>query len=286
MPFILLSTVFFAVMALTVRALSNAIPSTQTAAFRHALGLGTICAFLLLTKRRPDTRRLDLLALRGLLGGAAVLTYFVAIERLGAARATVLNYTSPIYAALWARLFLNEKATRRTASGLFIATIGAAFVALSSFTESPSWPSLSGSIAGLASGVLGGGAIAAVKAARTQSDSPTVFASFSLFGLALSAPLALHTWVTPTSFELLLLLLVGLTALVGQILFTHGMASTTATLGGAGTQLIPALAWVGAVFLFDEVFSVFSLLGALLCVLGVLLVAWPPKSLDRLPSRA
>ena len=63
---------------------------------------------------RPGTfrpRRKGLLVSRGLFGGVAALLYFLAIERIPAGEATLLNNTFPIWAVLLSLFLLNERPT-------------------------------------------------------------------------------------------------------------------------------------------------------------------------------
>lgn len=273
---IALSAVFFATMAVLVRTLAGRVPAAQVVVFRHLVGLSVIGAYFLFRGRGPTLARPRLLLLRGVFGGAAVLSYFVAIERLGAAPATILNYASPIYATFWAALLLKERPSRMSLVGLVCATVGAILVA-SSTHPTASWTSLGGALAGIASGVFGGAAITAVKAARSNADAPTVFGAFSLVGLLMGLLPAVSTWTTVDAPTLLVLLLVGFLALVGQLLFTQGLAYTTATSGSATTQLVPVLSWALAVLFLKEPIQPLAAGGALFSVGGVLLGIVPRK---------
>src|SRR5437667_460281 len=64
----------------------------------------------------------------GAFGGAAVLCYFLAIEHLNVGMATLLNYTAPVFTALWAWLFLGERIGRGTLGALALTTSGVALV--------------------------------------------------------------------------------------------------------------------------------------------------------------
>ena len=94
------SALFFALMAVTTRTLAGRVPAPQVSLVRFAVGLLGAGVLFLARGRGPDLRRRGLLVLRGGFGGAAVLTYFVAIERLGVAPGTVLNYTAPVFASV------------------------------------------------------------------------------------------------------------------------------------------------------------------------------------------
>lgn len=266
---IVLSSVFFATMAVLARHLSKQLPPFQLSFMRFAVGGALMLSWFVVRRRGPDLRRPVMLGLRGLFGSAAVLTYFVAIERLGSGPATVLNYCSPIYAALFASFFLQERPTGLMRVGLGVATIGAVLVSIATGEfATPTHPGIGG-LAGLASGLLGGAAITVIRSLRSNTDAPTVFFAFSSVGLVVTTPLALPGWVPLEGALLPLALVMGLLSVGGQLLFTYGMGFSSASSGSAITQLVPVLAWVLGVVVLSEPIVPLSALGALLCVGGV-----------------
>lgn len=267
---IALSSLFFAAMAVLSRTLAGRVPAAEQVVVRHAIGLAVIALVFAARRQVPVLKRPGLLALRGVLGGGAVLAYFVAIERLGAAPATVLNYISPVFAALWAAAFLGERPSRTMFLGLVLATGGAALVTLASGDFTTLSSSAVGALAGLASALLGGAAMATVKAAREDADAFTIFLAFSVLGLAMGVPFAAAHWVPLGGAELATGALIGALAVAGQLLFTWGMGHTTATAGSATTQLVPVFAWTMAIGLLGEPVRPLAFAGALLCVAGVL----------------
>ncbi|MBL8934985.1 MAG: DMT family transporter [Archangium sp.] len=275
---IVLSSIFFSLMAVLARHLSKQVPAFQLSFIRFAIGSALMTSLFLYRRTPPDLKHSKKLLFRGLFGTAAVLTYFVAIQRLGSGPATVLNYCSPIYAALFASLFLKERPTGLMRAGLALATIGAVLVSIATgeFSQ-PLHPGLGG-LAGLASGIFGGAAITVLRSLRSDTNAPTVFLAFSGVGLLISAPLALPGWVPLDGVLLPLALLMGLLSVGGQLLFTYGMGFTTATSGSATTQLVPVLAWFFGVTLLSEPIVPLSAVGAVLCVGGVLLGALKPRS--------
>jgi drug/metabolite transporter (DMT)-like permease len=272
---IAISSLFFGLMATMVRLLAGAVPSTQLTAVRFAVGLVGVGLIFLARGKRPNLKRWRLLALRGLFGGIAVVTYFFAIERLGAAAATVLNYSSPVYAAAFAAWFLHERTGPLARVGLLVATAGAALVAFGSGSAAnPLVPDV-GAIAGVLSAVAGGAAMTVIKRLRDDTDAETVFLAFCAVGLVVSLPLAAPGWVPMEGRALWIALGIGLLSIAGQLLFTWGMGFTTATAGSATTQLVPAVAWVLSLAWLGEPVTPLGAVGSLLCVGGVLLGVVP-----------
>lgn len=267
---IALSSVFFGLMAVTTRLLSGLVPSAQIVTVRFTIGVVACLGFFLARRSGPQLKQWKLLLGRGVFGGLAVLTYFFAIERLGAAAATVLNYSSPIYAAFFAAWFLGEQSTWLKRTGLLAATLGSALVTLSSAPLASFVPDV-GAIAGVASAVVGGAAMTSIRKLRNDTDAVTIFFAFCVVGGLLSAPVAAQAWVPLEGRTLWLCLAVGLFSIGGQLLFTWGMGFTTATMGSATTQLVPAVTWVLSVAWLSEPLTPLGTVGALCCVTGVLL---------------
>lgn len=273
---IAVSSLFFGVMAVTTRLLAGKVPAAEIAAVRFAIGIVACSAWFVARRERPNFGRWRLLAMRGFFGGVAVVTYFFAIERLGAAAATVLNYSSPIYAAVFAAWFLAEKSTWLKRFGLVFATVGAGLVTLSSAPEGHHWTAIDlGAIAGVLSAIAGGAAMTSMRKLRDDTDAVSIFFAFCVVGFALSAPLAAPQWVSLSGNALWICLAVGVLAIIGQLLFTYGMGFTSATAGSATTQLVPVVAWTLSLGWLGEPVTVLGVIGALLCVSGVLLGVAP-----------
>lgn len=283
---IAVSSLFFGLMAVLTRLLAGQVPSAQIATVRFAVGV-VGCGFLFLGQRSlPQLGQWRLLGLRGLLGAVAVVTYFFAIERLGAAAATVLNYSSPIYAAAFAAWFLGETSTPLRRLGLVVATSGAVVVTLSTGSvEKPLVPDV-GAIAGFISAIAGGASMTAIRRLRDDTGATTVFFAFCVVGFWVSLPLAAPGWVPLSGSALFISLAVGLLSIVGQLLFTWGMGFTSATAGSATTQLVPAVAWTLALGWLGEPVTGLGVVGALLCVSGVLLGVVPWREVIVGASRA
>lgn len=283
---IAVSSLFFGLMAVLTRLLAGKVPAAEVAAVRFFVGLLGSAMLFAARRRAPNLTQWRLLALRGLLGGIAVVTYFFAIERLGAAPATVLNYSSPIYAAVFAAWFLGETTSHLRRLGLVVATTGAALVTFSSSTAANPWVPDVGAIVGVLSAVAGGGAMTVIRKLRDDTDALTVFFAFCVVGLLVSAPLAAPGWVPLEGEALAICAAVGLLSIGGQLLFTWGMGFTTATSGSATTQLVPVVAWALALGWLDEPVKLLGVAGALLCVGGVLLGVVPWRQVLARPRQA
>jgi len=195
---------------------------------------------------RPHNKKL--LAARGILGGLAALLYFGALAFIPAGQATLLNNTFPVVAVVISYFALGERpgwqillALALTSAGVVLVLGGGA--AGSSF----GW----GQLAGLASAVLGGGAVTCIRALRADHNAPTIFFAFGLGGLAVSAPFALGPWTT-APLPWLAALGAALVAFAAQLFMTEAYGALTVAEAAVWQQLTPAASYLWAMGLLGE----------------------------------
>lgn len=244
-----------------------------TAVFdRFLLSLVFVIGICLLRRRALKTAQPRMLVMRGVLGGGAVLLYFTSIQLAGVARGTLLNYTYPI----WANLFawgLGARPTRAFWVSLFIALIGVWFILVPETGLGMRGVGL-GEVSGLMSAVLAGAAVLTIKELRRTDESLTVIASFSLFGMLMSLPFAplsemerlLRPEVVPYSLGIALL------AFLGHVFFTRGYRGVSVQRATLLSLSVPLVAGVAGILALGEDLTGRFSFGALL-VLGATGVA-------------
>lgn len=237
----------------------------QMAFARMAIGTG-MC--LLLFRLRPGTFRpvnARLLVTRGLLGGAAVVLYFLSLARIPAGQATLLNNAFPVLATVISFWTLEERPTIHLGLALCVATLGMALVlGDGSLPTALGW----GEAAGIGSAILGAGAVTSIRALRATDNAFTIFFAFTLGGMAVSLPFALSAW-PPLGPAWLLALGVGVVSFAAQILMTDAYGALTVPEAAVWQQLTPVASYLWALFLLGERLSAAGALGALLGVGGV-----------------
>ncbi len=237
------SSVFFGGMAVMVRGLSSSLSAGQLVLFRFAVGLFAMAAYFAARRRGPEIPRVGPWLMRGAFGGVAVYLYFVAVGELGAGPATVLNNSSPVYAALFATFFLRERPNAHLWLGLGLATFGSMLVIASTVTPG-SFTLSGGALAGLLAGVFGGASAAVIRSLRRDTEATSVFLSFCIFGVLVGGPMAAVHWRPVGGEALLLAVAVGLVSLAAQLLYTYAFAFVNVAVGKAITQLTVPL-WEG-----------------------------------------
>ncbi len=277
------SALCFAAMAFAAKLASRTVPGGELAFLRFVLMLVPLLFSTRLRRRALDIRRLDLLVYRGVFGGTAVLLYFLAIEHVPVGVATLLNYSSPVWAVLFAALFLGERTRPRLLVPLVVALSG--MVLVTGAFAHPEHPFRLGrwEAVGLLSAVLSGAAVASIRAARRTENSWAIYTSFSIFGLFVAAPGALWNFRWPDPVAWLLVLLVGGFSIAAQLLMTYAYRWVTNLQAGVLAQITVVVSMaLGVTFLGDRL-APQQLLGAALAVggvIGVVLLSSTPKAVE------
>jgi drug/metabolite transporter (DMT)-like permease len=216
-------------MAVCVRLATPHMAATQVACVRFA---GSFLVLVLATRARqlrPGTGNAGRLILRGLLGGSAITCYYIGIGRAGAALATLLHSTYPVFTALFAVLLLGEPFTRRLGGALALNVVGTAVV-LGSPRDLGTQVG-SGTLVALLGGVLAGGALATASELRRSESASLVTIWFMAVGALLTAPSFVAGAPAWSSTLALALGGVVVTSASGQWLLHHGLGFVSATTG-------------------------------------------------------
>jgi len=253
-------------MALATKLAAARLPGPQIAFVRFLIGLAA-CAVARTRVQMRANNKVGLL-MRGAYGGAAVLFFFIGIAHLPVGIATLLNYTAPVFTAIYAAAFLGEAITRATLGALALTSVGVVLVILGTAPAGTlaldRWE-----LAGVLSAMLSGAAVATIREVRKTDGSWEIFTAFCVAGAVFCAIPALRGWVRPTGFEWLILVVVGLTSVVGRLLMTHALRYVRAAVGGIIAQLTPvtslALGWA----LFGDRIGALAGAGAALTLVGV-----------------
>jgi len=256
----------FALMALATKVACARLPGPQVAFVRFVIGLGA-CAIAGLRVPMRARNKVGLL-LRGAYGGAAVLFYFIAIAHLPVGIATLLNYTAPVFTAIYAAVFLGEAITRGTLFALALTSVGVALV-IGGTAPAGSLALGPWQLIGLLSAMLSGAAVATIREVRKTDGSWEIFAAFCLAGAVICAGPALQGWVRPRPLEWKILVLVGVLSVIGQLLMTHALRYVRAAVGGIIAQLTPVTSMVLGWMMFRDRIAGLALAGAALTLAGV-----------------
>lgn len=278
----------FAVMSLCAKAAGSAaagvpIPAAEATLFRFAFGTVVMLPLLRSCSARLLGEDKWGLTMRGVTGGAAVLFYFIALNRTTLTHAVLLNFTSIIFAPLCALVALRERVSAAAATSIALASIGIVLV-----TRPSGGGANIGDLAGLASGVLAGAAVTAIRHLRRAETASSIFFYFSLVGMPIAAVACLFqrmVWPTPMGWALLL----GMAAssVVAQMLQTFGYASVRTAEGVLMTLSQIVYSSAASALLFHEPLPPATVVGGCLILAAGVWSAYGGKPVQELrPSCA
>jgi len=273
----LLSAVFFAAMAALIRG-TPSVNAYVLGMARFVVGTLVCVGTFAVRLDRPRWVNWPWMVARGVVGSIAVIIFFWSIQNIGLAKATVLNYTYVIWAAVFAAPMLGERLRPAQWAMVALAVLGVGLL-----FEVRELGVSGGDLIALCGGICSGFAVIAITRCRDTDSSTNVFWSQSLFGIgAVAWPMATH-WAMPTLPQVGLMIVVGLLATAGQLLMTHAYKHTGAAQGSLLSLFTPVLGGLIGVLYFHEAFSLRFGLGALLILVACGYLALRPVQ-RRAPS--
>lgn len=216
----------FSVMALAGRELSGVL-STFEIQFWRAFIAGVAVLPLILRRNSGlmGTRRPALHLARNVVHFGAQCGWFYAIGVIPLAQVFALEFTTPIWTAILAALFIGERITRTRAFAILLGFAGIIAITRPGLAEvEPASLVVLGAAAGYA--------ISYVLLKRlTQSESPlTILFYMSLVQVPLSLGLSAWQWSWPTGLEWLWVFAVGLSGLSAHYCMTRALGCAEASL--------------------------------------------------------
>jgi len=266
--FALLSAASFACMAACIRILSEHLPQSEVVFFRNFLALLLLLPLLYRQKVSLKTEVWGLHLFRALIGLSAMYLYFYALFQLPLADALLLNYTSPLFIALFATLWLGESWTHKRIIAAVIGLIGVSLL----FHPSAEIASTAGLI-GLASGALAGLALTTVKKLSNSEPGIRIVAWFAILASLISFIPMLFEFQWPGATQWGWLIVMGIFGNMGHLALTRAYkmapASQVSPLGYSGLVFAGILGFL----LWNELPDLIGLIGTIAIVTAGIIVA-------------
>ena len=270
-----LAALLFAAMGVAVKLAAATLPNTVVVFLRSAFGVLLLTPWLLASRVPLKTEHLGEHVLRGLFGMGAMYCFFYAIAHLGLADALLLNYSLPLFVPFVEKVWLGEPIPRGIWRPLAIGMIGLVLV-----LKPGSGLFQPVALVGLAASMLAATAQVGVRKLTQTEPVPRIVFYFGLMSTAVAAVPAGLNWVSPWSVGPWVLLLLGVSATLAQLLMTRAYSYARAAEVG---PFIYSSVLFAALFdwaVFARVPDALTMLGAVFIVLaGVLALrveALPP----------
>ncbi|RKZ49925.1 MAG: EamA/RhaT family transporter [Gammaproteobacteria bacterium] len=272
-----LAALMFASMGVAVRYASTSLSSEVMVFLRNSFGLLFLLPWLYHSGFNGlKTNRLSGHVTRSVAGLAAMYCFFYAIAHLPLAEAVLLNFSSPIFTAIIALLWLGEEATRKLILAIFIGFAGICLIL------KPGMGILStAALVGLVSAVFAALAMVTIRNLSKTEPTRRIVFYFSITATLISAVPMFWYWQTPDLKPLLAMVFAGLAATLGQLLLTHGYSlAPAARVSPYSYNTIIFAAIYGWIF-WSETPDILTLFGALLIICAgiITLLSRPTRSL-------
>ena len=277
--YMLFASFCFAIMGAMAKELSADMPSLEVVLFRNIVGVILIVMTFMKMPVNQVGGKPFLLFFRGLMGFIALVAFFYNIAHISLADAMTFSRTSPMFTALLAFWFLNEKLGKKEIIALLLGFIGIIFI------MKPNGLQLDlTDILGLLSGVGAALAYTSVKELKKYYDTRVIVLSFMLTGTI--GPLLLilfndylhveflkATFVVPDLKMWFYIIGLGASATVAQIYMTKAYGVAKAGIVGSVSYANILFSLVIGVMLGDALPDFWGAFGIALVVLGGILVA-------------
>jgi drug/metabolite transporter (DMT)-like permease len=266
---IMLSECFFVLMGTQIRSVSEGLNNEMIVFFRNVFGLQVIIPLLYqhgvqaLKTTRPMAH-----IFRGIAGISAMYCFYYSLANIPLANAMILKMTAPLFIPLIAWLWLKEPLSKLIGPVILLGFIGVTFIIKPDMAQMNSV-----ALVGLAGGFLAAIAKTTVKNLTSTEKPVTIVFYFALCGLVITSLPAFLNWQTPSPTQLFQLLLLGLSAVVAQIIMTRAYFLAPASQISHYSYSSILYASLAGWLLWDEWMDLWSWLGtALIITSGVMLI--------------
>ncbi|MFT6870383.1 MAG: drug/metabolite transporter (DMT)-like permease [Paraglaciecola sp.] len=204
------------------------------------------------------------LIIRGVAGVISLTCFFQSLNYLVIGTATSLRYTSPIFAVIFAFIFLKEK-IKAVQWLLFLLAFVGVLLIKGLGTDVNSIGLILVFISAISLGLI----FVVIRKIENSENPLIIINYFMMMAFLFGGVLSINNWKTPNLIEWLLLLSLGFFGYVGQLYMTKAFQSSE-------TNLVAPLKYLEVIFMiiigaiwFDEIYNLWSLFGIFLILIGL-----------------
>ena len=272
----LVAAFFFAIMGVLVKIGAQKFTTPELVFYRSFFGLVFIFAFTKTCHLPLATPMLGKQLSRAVIGFISLLLFFYAISELPLATAVTLNYTSPLFMAMFTPFLLHERPGKLLIGAILLGFIGVALLLKPSLHAGEM---IAGGL-GLLSGILAGVVyINVTQLARAgEPDWRTVFYFTLVCTIGGSLWMLLHQFSPLAWQDLPLLLGIGVSSTVAQLAMTRAYRTGNHIVVGSLAYTTVVLASLFGIVLWGETLSPDRWLAVGLIILsGIISVRATPR---------
>ncbi len=254
----------------------------RMAFFRFVIGFGLIAIAVMSGRVTLVFNNKKLLFLRGLTGGIAILIGLVSITKLGLGKGMVLICSYPIFASVISAVFLKERLRLFDIGAILTAIAGIYFIA---YEEQQGFSLLvfgKYELLAVLGAVIAGIAVSLIRKLHDTDGSLAIYFSQCVVGMWLVLGPSFSNEGSVGLNGVFILLGMGATVTVGQLLMTEGFKYVPVKTGSLLLMIEPVLCYIAGVAIFSERLTVYRALGSVL-VIGACMVVMAGRKKKALP---
>ena len=266
---ILLGSLFLSANDAVVKTLGTDFHPIQMALFRYSVGMVLLAPWFVKARRETwRTRRAGTHLARAVIAGVGQVAVYYGVIQLYLADATAVAFSRPLFLTLLAVLILGESVGwRRWAATAF------GFAGVLVMVRPGGAPfDIAWAVAVLAAILFALGIIFIRRLATTEPPVRILF-YYQVFGIAMFLGPALTLWQPPDAGQLALLVLIGALTCAGMVCFVQGFSVGEASFVGPFEYLRLIYAALIGLYLFAEIPSIWTGIGALMIIASALYIA-------------
>jgi len=260
-----IATLCFSLLSVCVKYVDH-LPAHELILFRALISIVLSLAHIRHLGIRPWGNNQPLLYWRGFWGTAALTCFFIAVQHIPLATAATLQYSAPIFTAIFGIWVLKESVTLRQWLMIALAMTGVLCINGIDKQINPLFFGLA-----VLSGICSGMAYVIVRKLKDTDHPAVIVFYFPFVAVPIMAGWSLFDWVTPEGSDWIFILLIGLLTQAGQFLMTKALQTKKAARATSVMFVGTINAFAFSLLFFQERYSPYSLLGIFLVTIAVLL---------------
>ena len=258
-----LATVFFMIVKIGVKLLPN-IPPMEIVFFRCLISF--LITYFLLKRKNVSSlgNNRNLLFLRVLFGTIGLYLYFVILQEIPLATASTLIYLTPFFTSIVGIIVLNEK--MNIFQWLFLSVAFFGIILIQGFDARVSMESV---LMGASGSLCAAFAYNIIRYLKDKEDSLVLMIYFPMIACPIGAFISYFNWVSPSLYEYIILILIGVFTQFAQYFMTRSYQSAEVSKVSVISYIeIVFVIAIGSVF-FNENFNYLVYIGMFLVTFGV-----------------
>lgn len=262
----LVAALFFAIMGVLVKIGAHKFSSAELVFYRSFISLFFVYAMVRIRGLSLATPLLSKQILRGILGFLSLFMFFYAISELPLATAVTLNYTSPLFMAMFIPFMLHERPPKLLVAAIILGFIGVTLLLKPNLHVGELVAGFSGLFSGLLAGLI---YVHVTQLGRAgEPDWRTVFYFTFVSSIGGGLWMLLHRFSPLSWNDLAILLGIGISATIAQLSLTRAYRTGNPLVVGSLAYTTVVLASLFGILLWGETLSWDRWLAVMLIITG------------------